>query len=123
MKKLSVMLLALAGLFIFTGCDSSKKTIEKWGESVADFAGFREDPKHIAGKWMTAILDGDVKKANKNSTEETHIANGLLIGMVNGEHKYTKVIRATFETWIESLKNAKEEIIDDDAAKVIIEGE
>ena len=65
MKKLSVMLLALTGLFIFTGCSDS--------------------PKDVVVKWTEAIVNGDIKKANEYSTENTHALNGMIIGIVNGK--------------------------------------
>ena len=100
MKKLSVMLLALAGLFIFTGCSDS--------------------PKDVVVKWTEAIVNGDIKKANEYSTENTHALNGMIIGIVNGKSEDAKKTKAELEASIEKLKNAKEEI-DGDTAKVFME--
>ena len=100
MKKLSVMLLALAGLFIFTGCSDS--------------------PKDVVVKWTEAIVNGDIKKANEYSTENTHALNGMIIGIVNGKSEDAKKTKAELEASIEKLKNAKKEI-DGDTAKVFME--
>jgi len=101
MKKLSVMLLALAGLFIFTGCSDS--------------------PKDVVVKWTEAIVNGDIKTANEYSTENTHSLNGLIIGVVNGKSEDSKKTKAELEASIEKLKNGREEITGD-TAKVFVEG-
>ena len=102
MKKLSAMLLALAGLFILAGCSDS--------------------PRDVTVKWAKAIVDGDVKKANEYTTEKTRPINGLMVGVLSADDENGKKAKAEFEANIDKLKKAKEEI-NGDEAKVTVEGE
>lgn len=102
MRKLSVLLLALAGLFVLTGCSDS--------------------PKDVAVKYSEALLDGNIKKANEYSTEKTHAMNGMVISMLSSDSEDAKKTKAEFKANLSLIKKAKEEI-DGDTAKLIIEGE
>ena len=90
------MLAVLTGMFILTGCSDS--------------------PKDVAVKWGNALLDGDAKKANEYSTENTVAANALLIGILSNGEKSEKD-RKNFSETISKWKDGTEEI-NGDTAKV-----
>lgn len=97
MKKFLVMLLALAGVFVFTGCDDS--------------------PQDVVAIWATAIVDGDLDTANEYSTERTHVLNALMVGMMSGKEESDEV--KNFKENVEKIADAKVEI-NGDVAKVYI---
>lgn len=92
------MLAVLTGMFILTGCSDS--------------------PKDVAVKWGNALLDGDAKKANEYSTENTVAANAFIIGIVSKDEKEKKNFSETIDKW----KDGTEEI-NGDTAKVYFPGE
>ena len=100
MKKLSLLLMSLIAMVIFAGCGDS--------------------PKDVAIKWGNAIADGDVKTANKYSTEQTQSLNVLIAAGLSAD-KDSKDVQE-FKDNIKKLKSAKEEI-NGDTAKVIVEGD
>ncbi|MBO7327639.1 MAG: DUF4878 domain-containing protein [Lentisphaeria bacterium] len=101
MKKFAVMLLALTGLFILTGC----------GEST---------PLEVAMEWGEAVLDGDLKSANECSTENTRAINAFVISMLDGDSEKVKEARSKFEEGIRKLENAKV-VIEGDVASIYAE--
>ena len=80
MKKLSSMLLALAGLFILAGCSDS--------------------PRYVTVKWAKAIVDGDVKKANEYTTEKTRPINGIMVGVLSADDENGKTSDAANSIFI-----------------------
>lgn len=96
MKKLFALLVAAAGMFLLTGCSDS--------------------PKDVAGKWVSAIVEGDAETANKYSTDNVKLINAILIDTVKKNDKKSQNIKDAQA----KLKNAKEEI-NGDTAKVIID--
>ena len=95
MKKLTLLLMTLAAIFVFAGCSKS--------------------PKDAALSWGKAIMAGDLEKANKYSTPESEKVNASLIELA-------KKGRADFNRFSENVEKAKVEI-DGDSAKLIVEGE
>lgn len=80
MKKIMVMCAALMGMLVFTGCS--------------------ESPRDVAVKWGKAVLEGDLKKANEYSTDDSAALNGLIIGMCSQEKKNGKSeISDTIKKW------------------------
>ena len=67
MKKLFALLVAAAGMFLLTGCSDS--------------------PKDVAGKWVSAIVEGDAETANKYSTDNVKLINAILIDTVKKNDK------------------------------------
>lgn len=100
MKKLMLMLVSLSAIFIFAGCGDS--------------------PRDAAVNWYGAILDGDSKKANEYSTENTQTANAFLAASIAAQKDKEKLEEA--KATIKKLKNAKEEINGDTAA-LFVDGE
>ena len=92
MKKLTLILMTLAAIFIFAGCGNS--------------------PKSVAMKWGKAIAAGDLEKANKYSTPDSKATNEHLIDQV-------KKGRANFESFKNNVKKAETKI-DGDTAELII---
>ena len=75
-----VMCAALMGMLAFTGCS--------------------ESPRDVAVKWGKAVLEGDLKKANEYSTDDSAALNGLIIGMCSQEKKNGKSeISDTIKKW------------------------
>ena len=97
MKKFLVMLLAVVGVFVFTGCEDS--------------------PQDVVEIWATAIVDGDLKTANEYSTERTHVLNALMVGMMSEEENSGA---EKFKANVDKIADAKVEI-EDDVAKVYVE--
>ena len=92
MKKLTLILMTLAAIFIFAGCGNS--------------------PKSVALKWGKAIAAGDLEKANKYSTPDSKANNEYMIEQV-------KKGRADFDKFASNLKKTKA-VIDGDTAKLVI---
>ena len=92
MKKLLFWSMALAGVLFLTGCSDS--------------------PKDVAVKWGKALVAGDLKTANKYSTEKTRPMNAMVIGMMSGGGEEAK---AEFNADIKKWESGKEEINGDSA--------
>ena len=95
MKKLFVMCLTLAGMIVFTGCSESS-----------------ESPRDVAVKWGNALVAGDIKTADKYSTEKTQSLNKMMLVMIS-EKEVKDEITGDIKKW----KNGKEKI-DGDMATV-----
>ena len=65
MKKFVVLLAALAGVFVLTGCADS--------------------PKEVSKKWMKALVAQDLKTANEYSTEKVHVLNAFIVESIKKE--------------------------------------
>ena len=100
MKKITLVLMSLAALFIFASCGNS--------------------PKSVAVKWYKAVSEGDVKTANKYSTDSTHAFNALIAAALESEKKSDKDKDDINET-IDKLKSAEEKI-DGDTATLVVDG-
>ena len=100
MKKLMLMLVSLSAVFIFAGCSDS--------------------PRDVAVNWYGAILDGDAKKANEYSTENTQAANAFLAGAMAAQKNKEQIEEA--KSKIKELKKAEEKI-NGDTAELIVDGE
>ena len=92
MKKLTLILMTLAAIFIFAGCGNS--------------------PKSVALKWGKAIAAGDLEKANKYSTPDSKANNAYMIERV-------KSGRASFDRFQDNVKKAKTKIEGDKAELII----
>ena len=94
MKKISVLFVSLAALFIFAGCSDS--------------------PKDVAVKWCGAMADGNLEKANEYSTAGMYESNRVMV-------EYAKKNPEQLKSKLAELKKAEEQI-DGDSAKLLIDG-
>ena len=97
MKKIVLLLLAMVGAFILTGCNDS--------------------PRDVAEKWGKAILEGDLKSANDYSTESTRAINAFVISMLDGDSEKIKSAREKFEEGLRKIETA-EVVIEGDVANI-----
>ena len=140
MKKKSLILMSLAAIVIFAGCSEKKtkkakadlddeteeivshgnrKRVDGEGKDIfSKFGGM--SPKEVAVKWYKAVSEGDVKTANKYSTENTHAFNALIAAALESEKKSDKDKDDINET-IDKLKSAEEKI-DGDTATLVVDG-
>ena len=88
--------------------------------------GCSNSPETVAKKWGKAIIEGDLKEANKYSTEETSAANPLYISWLSDikqkaeeENDYTEYLKVKEEL---EYKDARVEI-DGDVAKIYTKNE
>ena len=93
MKKLTLLLMTLAAIFVFAGCAKS--------------------PKGAALNWGRAISSGNLEVANKFSTPESTENNAFLIKHAS---------RFSYDMFAKKVNNAKVEI-NGDSAKLTVEGE
>ena len=61
--------------------------------------GCSDPPETVAKKWGKAIIEGDLKEANKYSTEKTSAANAFYISRLKAEEKndYTEYLKVKEE--------------------------
>ena len=83
--------------------------------------GCSDPPETVAKKWGKAIIEGDLKEANKYTTEETSALNPLYISWLSDikqkaeeENDYTEYLKAKEAL---EFKDARVEI-DGDVAKI-----
>ena len=83
--------------------------------------GCSNPPETVAKKWGQAIIEGDLKEANKYSTEKTSAANAFYISWLSASKQeaeemndYTKYLKVKEEL---EFKDARVEI-DGDVAKI-----
>ena len=100
MKKLTLILMTLAAIFIFAGCSKS--------------------PKDAALAWGKATINGNLEEANKYSTSGSKEVNQYLILRSNSLSAEKKKERV--DNLVKEIKNAKCEI-DGDTAAILIESE
>ena len=94
MKKIMLALMAVAGLFILSGCADS--------------------PKDVTKKWMKALINKDVKTANEYSTSRVHTLNALAISALSDKDSGEKVTKE-FQESMDRLDKAEVKIEGDTA--------
>lgn len=104
MKKLSLILMTLAAVFVFAACGAKASS-----------------PKDVAVKWFQALLDGDVNTANELSTDQTKALNALFAAGFTSEEKGSDDAKES-KAMLEQLKKAEEKI-NGDSATLVIDGE
>ena len=83
MRK-NIIFLACFSIIFLSGCKdigTPKKS------SSSDSTEREEIQKIVVRNWLQAIIDKDNEKANKNSVEDTHALNNLVIASMNEENK------------------------------------
>ena len=88
--------------------------------------GCSNSPETVAKKWGKAIIEGDLKEANKYSTEKTSAANAFYISWLSAskqkaeeKNDYTEYLKVKEEL---EYKDARVEI-DGDVAKIYTKNE
>ena len=88
--------------------------------------GCSDPPETVAKKWGKAIIEGDLKEANKYSTEKTSAANAFYISWLSAskqkaeeKNDYTEYLKVKEEL---EYKDARVEI-DGDVAKIYTKNE
>ena len=146
---MSLILMSLAAFFIFAGCgekktkeaeadidDETEETVSYGNGKKVDGGGkdifsmiYGISPRDVAVKWSKAIADGDLKTANKYSTENTQPLNALAIALMSASESKDSdkdssigIDKEKFDEYIEKLKDAEEKI-DGDTATLVVDGE
>ena len=111
MRK-NIIFLACFSIIFLSGC---KDIGTPKNSSSSDTAESEEIQKIVVRNWLQAIIDRDNENANKNSVENTHTLNNLMISSMNKENK--KKLKEILRKLDDAEVEAKE-----DTAIIIIDG-
>lgn len=143
MKKFLITSLVFAGLSVFTGCgDDASKAVSKVSAEAknvkttlnkiaqdandkiyAEIDGYEkktveDSPKAAAGKYLQAVLAGDLAAANQYSIDKFAKDNDLLIKTLQTDSKALETLKGIF-----AELERYEEQVDGDSVKLLKNGE